>query len=141
LIGRSKNILLLDTQLTESELNSLQRSCDVFLSLHRSEGYGLNIHEALLCGKIVIATHWSANAEYGPRYPHYYPVRSHPIRYRDWTNHYQDNQFYWADPDISHAAELLLSTFGNSRINNASDADSSRGGLGGERPGYRLRQL
>lgn len=117
LIGRSKNILLLDTQLSESELNSLQRSCDVFLSLHRSEGYGLNIHEALLCGKPVIATHWSANVEYGPRYTHYYPVRSRQIKYRDWTNHYEDNQFYWADPEISHAAELLLSIFERFLIN------------------------
>lgn len=120
LIDRSKNILLLDTQLSESELNSLQRSCDVFLSLHRSEGYGLNIHEALLCGKPVVATHWSANAEYGPQYPHYYSVRNRLIKYRDWTNHYEDNQFYWADPDVSHAAELLLSIFTRSRINCAS---------------------
>jgi hypothetical protein len=120
LIGRSKNILLLDTQLSESELNSLQQSCDVFLSLHRSEGYGLNIHEALVCGKPVIATHWSANTEYGPQYPHYYSVRSRPIKYRDWTSHYEDNQFYWADPDISHAAELLLSIFTRSRLNRPS---------------------
>lgn len=107
LIGEADNIRLMDTQLSEAELSSLQRSCDVFLSLHRSEGYGLNIHEALLCGKPVVATHWSANVEYGPQYPGYHAVRHQPIKYRDWTGHYEDKEFFWANPDIAHAADLL----------------------------------
>lgn len=111
LVGQSRNVLIIDAQLEEAELSSLQRSCDVFISLHRSEGYGLNIHEALLCNKPVVATHWSANVEYGANYSHYYPVRNRPIKYRDWTHHYEDEDFSWADPDISHAAELLLSIF------------------------------
>lgn len=125
LVGQSKNVLIVDAQLEEAELSSLQRSCDVFMSLHRSEGYGLNIHEALLCDKPVVATHWSANVEYGPNYSHYYPVRNRQIKYRDWTHHYEDEDFSWADPDISHAAKLLLSIFEDRCAQRALVADES----------------
>ncbi len=38
--------------------------CDCFVSLHRSEGFGLAIAEAMAFGKPVIATHWSGNADF-----------------------------------------------------------------------------
>lgn len=111
LIGKAKNVIVVDEQLSDAELDSLRRTCQVFVSLHRSEGYGLNIHEALSLGKPVVATHWSANTEYGPRYPNYHPVESRLIRYRDWTNHYEDSDFYWADPDVSDASRLLKTIY------------------------------
>lgn len=107
LIGPRRNILLLTQDLAPDEIGALHHCADVFLSLHRSEGYGLNIHEALACGKPVIATHYSANAEYGPQFENYCGVGFKPVFYRDWTGHYADGLFQWADPDIDAAAQAL----------------------------------
>lgn len=99
LIGRAANIRLLVDEMTDDEIAALHHAADLYLSLHRSEGFGLNIYEALLLGKRVVATHWSANAEYGPRFPNYVGVPCRMTPYRDWTGHYADGSFEWAEPD------------------------------------------
>ena len=97
LIGPATNIRLFSDEMTDDEIAALHHAADLYLSLHRSEGFGLNIYEALLIGKPVVATHWSANAEYGPRFPNYVGVPCHMKRYRDWTGHYADGGFEWGD--------------------------------------------
>jgi glycosyltransferase involved in cell wall biosynthesis len=111
LIGDDNNIILLTEDLDNDEIAALFRSADVFLSLHRSEGFGLNILEALLLGKDVVATNWSANAEYGPRFPHYHGIKYKLVPYQDWTAHYQDKNFAWADPDHGAAVDALTTRF------------------------------
>ena len=81
----------------------LQSGADVYLSLHRAEGYGLNIHECLEYGIPVVATNFSANAEYGPEYENYHPIPYRMTPYRDWTAHYADRGFEWAEADIDVA--------------------------------------
>ncbi|MDB5595601.1 MAG: hypothetical protein JWM36_2562 [Hyphomicrobiales bacterium] len=109
IIGEARNIRLMTHELTREDIAALHHAADAYLSLHRSEGYGLNIHEALACGKPVIATHWSANAEYGPTFRNYHPVDFGLVDYRDWTGHYADTAFQWADADLGAAAETLRS--------------------------------
>ena len=104
---RNENIRILTEFLSEAEISALRQCCDVFISLHRSEGYGLNIHEALLSGKPTLATDWSACNEYGPRFYNYHGIKYNMIRYRDWTGHYENSDFSWADADLSHAASEL----------------------------------
>ncbi|MBP5725959.1 MAG: glycosyltransferase family 4 protein, partial [Clostridia bacterium] len=53
-------------RLERKQLNSLIRLCDVFLCLHRSEGFGLVMAEAMSLGTAAVATGWSANAEFMP---------------------------------------------------------------------------
>ncbi len=96
LIGDAQNIHVLTEDLSNDEIVALQRAADLFISLHRSEGFGLSIYEALLLGKPVVATHWSANAEYGPTFSSYFPAPYQMKRYQDWTNHYADQTFQWA---------------------------------------------
>lgn len=107
LIAGHDNIILLTEDLSNDEIAALFRSADVFLSLHRSEGFGLNILEALLLGKQAVATNWSANAEYGPRFPNYHGVSYKLVPYSDWTAHYQDKDFDWAEPDHDVAVDEL----------------------------------
>lgn len=57
-------IHLVDGTLTETEHAALMDSCDILLSPHRSEGFGLPLAEAMAAGKCVIATGWSGNMEF-----------------------------------------------------------------------------
>ncbi|MGF1503078.1 MAG: glycosyltransferase [Paracoccaceae bacterium] len=107
MIGAARNIQVFEQEMSAAEIAGLQAEADVFLSLHRAEGYGLNIRECLEAGTEVIATHYSANAEYGPEYPNYHPLPFRLTPYRDWTGHYPDNRFTWAEVSIPAAAATL----------------------------------
>ena len=103
-----RNIRFIAEEFSDSEISAFQHACDVYISLHRAEGFGLNIQEALLLNKPVLATHWSANAEYGPLFKSYLPVSFDLVPYEDWTNTYRDRDFKWAAPHIDQAATLLI---------------------------------
>jgi hypothetical protein len=110
LIGRATNIRLVADAMSDDEIAALRRP----------EGFGLSIYEALLLGKCVVATHWSANAEYGPRFPNDVGVPCRMSGYRDGTGHYADGGFEWAD---AIEPELRLDTVGKKAL----AADSSDG--------------
>lgn len=63
-IARSGNIKVIDEIWTDEQLCELYRSSDVYISLHRSEGFGLTIAEAILMEVPVIATGWSGNTDF-----------------------------------------------------------------------------
>lgn len=58
------NIYFIIDALSKVEVNSLIACADVFISLHRSEGFGLPVAEAMLLGTPVIATNWSSTTEF-----------------------------------------------------------------------------
>lgn len=58
------NIYFMTKTLSKVEVNSLVKDVDVFVSLHRAEGFGLVMAEAMLNGTPCIATNWSANTEF-----------------------------------------------------------------------------
>ncbi len=60
----SENLTLIEGYLEMKEVYRLMSACDVFLSPHRSEGFGLGLAESMLMGKPVIATGWSGNLEF-----------------------------------------------------------------------------
>ena len=59
-----KNIYYMTETIDKDCVNSLIRCCDVFVSLHRSEGFGLVMAEAMLLGTPAVATNWSSNTEF-----------------------------------------------------------------------------
>lgn len=63
-IGGCGNIRLETRTLPRGDSHALTAACDIVLSLHRSEGFGLVPAEAMLLGKPVVATDWSATAEF-----------------------------------------------------------------------------
>ena len=96
------NIYLLDSEMTRPEVDSLLAISDCFISLHRSEGFGLGPAEAMSLGKPVILTKWSGNLDYMT------PDNSIGIDYQllpvgRQYGPYQPDQL-WADPDLEHAA-------------------------------------
>ncbi|MFC0524557.1 glycosyltransferase [Pontibacillus salicampi] len=58
------NIFIIDDILEKKYVNSLIHVTDSFISLHRSEGFGLTLAEAMYLEKPVIATNWSANTDF-----------------------------------------------------------------------------
>lgn len=91
--------------LSRADLYALQAACDCYVSLHRSEGFGLAVAEAMFLGKPVISTNWSATAEFVTR------DNGCPIHHQLVTldrNHgpYGKGQ-QWADPDIDQAAAAM----------------------------------
>ena len=62
--GQRKPYILITERFDKPRLNSLIRLCDTYISLHRSEGFGLIMAEAMLLGTPVIATNWSSNTEF-----------------------------------------------------------------------------
>ena len=57
------NVRIMTDVLSKEDLRTLMASVDVFVSLHRSEGYGLVLLEMLMLGKPVIATGYSGNMQ------------------------------------------------------------------------------
>ena len=62
--AKDANITVLDRVLSPDETLSLMDACDAYVSLHRSEGLGLTMAEAMLLGKPVIATRYSGNLDF-----------------------------------------------------------------------------
>ena len=58
------NVYLIEETLSRDEVNSLTKCVDVVVSLHRAEGFGLVLAEAMLLGTPTIATNWSSNTEF-----------------------------------------------------------------------------
>lgn len=108
-IGGAENILLIEDVFTDSDMCAFQRMADVYLSLHRAEGYGLNIHEMLEIGTPVIATGWSGNMEFMPRYPNAITVPFKIVPYSDPTFHFHGEGLCWAEADTKAAALALKS--------------------------------
>ncbi|MDN6885963.1 glycosyltransferase family 4 protein [Variovorax sp. CAN2819] len=60
----SPAIRIIDEVLSSDEVLSLMNACDAYVSLHRCEGLGLTMAEAMLMGKPVIATAFSGNMDF-----------------------------------------------------------------------------
>lgn len=63
-IQAHKNIHIIDTVLSKEDIYALYDSCNAYISLHRSEGFGLGIAENMLLEKPVICTGYSGNMDF-----------------------------------------------------------------------------
>jgi len=100
-----ENIKIMDAYLNKVELHSLINLCDCYISLHRSEGLGLPIAEAMLLGKPVIATGYSGNMDF-MNINNSFPVKYSLVEIKNDRGPYKKGNL-WAEPDILHAAELM----------------------------------
>jgi glycosyltransferase involved in cell wall biosynthesis len=100
--------------LPRAEVYALEAACDCFVSLHRSEGFGLAVAEAMYLGKPVISTDWSATAEFVTA-ENGLPVRCRPVTLERSHGPYAKGQV-WADPDLDHAAEQMRRVAGDAAL-------------------------
>jgi glycosyltransferase involved in cell wall biosynthesis len=101
--------ILIDGYLDRPELDGLFSACDAYVSLHRSEGFGMTIAESMCLGKPVIATSYSGNADY-MNVNNSYPVKYDLIELTQDYGPYQKGGV-WADPDLDHAAAQMRRVF------------------------------
>ena len=105
-VDGAPNIHLETRMLTAAETHALTRIADIVLSLHRSEGFGLVPAEAMMLGRAVIATDWSATSEFlddrcGV------PVGYRLVPARDPRGISEAEGAVWADADTDQAARAL----------------------------------
>jgi glycosyltransferase involved in cell wall biosynthesis len=102
---RDPRIILIDRSLERAEMLSLIYACDCYVSLHRSEGFGAGMAEAMRFGKPVIGTNFSGNTEFLTKdsgFPVPYKLRPVEPHEYNWST----NQT-WAEPDIDAAAGFM----------------------------------
>lgn len=103
-IGDDDRIVLIDCPVSRAEICWLIQNSDAYLSLHRSEGFGRPIAEAMLLGTPVIGTGWSGCADFlneDTGFPIAYTLR--PLE----PGEYPFAAGEWAEPDIGHAADVM----------------------------------
>jgi len=106
-----EDVHIVDRALSATAKNALMAECDCYVSLHRSEGYGLTLAECMALGKPVIGTAYSGNLDFMS------PANSYLVDHA-MTVVGADVEIYpaeghWAEPDIDHAAALMREVHGD----------------------------
>lgn len=110
-LREEEDVILIERALDGVEMLQLIAACDAVASLHRSEGLGLLVAEAMVLGKPVIATDYSATTEMlSPRTG--WPVDFQLVPVGDGEYPCHENQL-WATPDEDHAAWQMQQVVGN----------------------------
>ncbi len=104
--GYSNIHLILDI-LDRDDTNALINCTDSYISLHRSEGFGLGLAEAMYLGKPAIGTNWSSNTDFMNN-QNSCLVNYRLIQIERDHGPYKAGQ-YWADPDLEHASSYMKS--------------------------------
>jgi hypothetical protein len=135
---KDPRIHLIERTMRRQELLALFKACDCFVSLHRAEGFGRGLAEALLLDKQVVATNFSGNTDFC-REPRVALVchRSIPLKPGDYM--WGEGQA-WAEPDLDHAAELMRSVRSHPRDTGAEAFEFSPTSAG-TRYADRLREI
>lgn len=111
--ARGGHISIYNGYWSGEEVRDLMAACDAYVSLHRSEGTGMTIADAMAIGKPVIATGWSGNMDF-MNVRNSFPVRYDLIEIEEGVGPYREGEA-WADPSVEHAAELMRHVFENRR--------------------------
>jgi glycosyltransferase involved in cell wall biosynthesis len=100
------NVRIMDAEMTRQEIWALIRCADAFISLHRSEGVGLALMEAMYLGVPVVTTGWSGNMDFMDA------SNALLVGYamkpaEDEGGVYSVPEAFWAEPDVNEAAMAL----------------------------------
>jgi glycosyltransferase involved in cell wall biosynthesis len=111
LIRGDPDIILIEELLSRQDTLALVAACDAVVTLHRSEGLGLLVAEAMMLGKPVISTDYSATTEFVTPETGW-PVDYELIPVQEGKYPFHEGQV-WADVDIDHAAWQMRQVAGN----------------------------
>jgi len=103
--ARVPGVSIRDGHVPPETMGAMLHACDAYVSLHRSEGLGLGMAQAMALGKPVVATGYSGNMDFMT------PANSFPVGFRmerlerDYGPYARGN--VWASPDLDEAARLM----------------------------------
>jgi Glycosyl transferases group 1 len=106
-----EDIHVVDRSLSGPELHGLMAACDCYVSLHRAEGFGLTLAEAMSIGKPVIATGYSGNVDFMNAENSY--LVDYAIGRVGPECEIYPPEGEWANPSVEHAAELMRRVYGD----------------------------
>ena len=104
--------IMIDSYIPQHDIYGLTEACDVYLSLHRGEGFGLGIAEAMSLAKPVVVTDYSSTTEFcnaANSIPVPYAIVKVPDDMHDHPCYHAVRE--WAEPDIDAAAESLVKLY------------------------------
>ncbi|UTX46907.1 glycosyltransferase [Chryseobacterium sp. MA9] len=104
-IGDSVKIKIVEKIFDKNALNYVISNCDSYISLHRSEGFGLTMAEAMYFGKPVIATGYSGNLQF-MNAENSFLVNAEKVSYGSDDLNYDSNTI-WSEPSLEEASEYL----------------------------------
>ena len=107
--ARHPDVHVIDRALPRQEKDALIDASDCYVSLHRAEGFGITLAEAMALGKPVIGTGYSGNLDFMTA------VNSYLVDYElvavgEGAAPYPAGA-QWAEPDVEHAAQLMREVF------------------------------
>lgn len=106
LVRNDPRVTIISEAFERERVIGLQSVCDCFVSLHRAEGFGRNIAEAMLLGKPVIASDFSGNRDFTTEATAF-PVGGEAVPVLAGEYSFGDGQFWW-DADVEAAAQCML---------------------------------
>jgi hypothetical protein len=119
-------ILLIDDTLTDEEIMMLHRRGDCYVSLCRSEGWGLGSFTAAGMGNPVIITGFGGHLDFLPGELAYLIDYDLTPARDDWDPRRFTKDQRWAEPKRSHASELMRHVFENQKEAKAHGEDLRR---------------
>jgi len=114
-INGDKRIIHINDYYSREYLNILMNSCDVYISLHRSEGLGLTLQEAILLEKPTLCTNYSGNIDFC--LPEWSELVNYTLVSISKDSMYntinEGNSNLWAEPSINDASNKLSKIYKN----------------------------
>jgi len=99
------NVVFIDQHISAHEMNALMALADCYVSLHRSEGLGLGMAQAMYLGKPVIGTNYSGNLEF--MNSGNCLLVDHEMTVLNEDSGPYERGTRWAEPNIEHASNLM----------------------------------
>lgn len=108
--AQDKRVRIVAQRYTDDEMTALVRDADCVVSLHRSEGFGYLMADAMAFGTPVIATDYSGNADFCTAETSF-PVSHSLIAVPPGAARWRCDDAQWADPGIEDAARQMRAVF------------------------------
>ena len=104
----SDRFISIDDYLPREDIYAITAACDVYLSLHRGEGLGLGIAEAMSLGKPAIVTDYGGSTEFCTSETAFLvPYARRALRHGQMDNPCYHDVDFCAEPDIDTAAAIM----------------------------------
>jgi glycosyltransferase involved in cell wall biosynthesis len=98
--------------ITDSEISGLHAAGDCYVSLTKSEGFGLTLYDAYKYGKKIIVTGYGGHVDFlGKNYQGFVKYTLENILSEDEMYPYYTKEQKWAYPDLTHVKTLLKESY------------------------------